>query len=291
MGSRRRRALTVGVAVLATICASVTTAAAADGRPATERDFDVDNFSDRSARIDNRWFPLAPGTQFVYQGEANRGAGLLPHRVVFTATDLTKEVAGVKTLVMWDRDFNVDRLAEEELTFHAQDDDGNVWNFGEYPEEYEDGEFAGAPSSWLAGVERARAGILMRGKPRRSRSTYLQGWAPHAEFRDRARVAGRGGDRECVPYDCYRDLLRIVEWAPLEPLDGEQVKHYAPGVGNVLVTPRGGEEQETLVLVEVRQLDRAELREARRAAHRLDRRARVHARRVFRGSEPLRTST
>ena len=28
---------------------------------------------------------------------------------------------------------------EGELTFHAQDDEGKVWNFGEYPEEYDDG--------------------------------------------------------------------------------------------------------------------------------------------------------
>jgi hypothetical protein len=91
-----------------------------------------------------------------------------------------------------------------------------------------------------------------------------------------------------VPHGCHEDLLTIEEWAPLEPNDGIQVKHYARGVGNILVTPRGGEEQETLVLVEVRELDRAELAEARRAARRLDRRARTHARSVFGGSAPVR---
>jgi hypothetical protein len=274
-------------AAVLTACASEDNAGSAGSNRMTERGFDPDTFSEASTRIDNPWFSLRPGTAFVYQGEANRGAGLLPHRVVFTVTDLTKEVAGVDTVVMWDRDFNEDVLAEEEITFHAQDDEGNVWNFGEYPEERENGRFAGAPSSWLAGVERALAGVLMRAQPRPGTSSYIQGWAPHVEFRDRARVAERGG-RECVPLGCYDDLLQIEEWAPLEPNDGRQIKHYAREVGNVLVEPRGGEEQETLVLVEVRELDRKERAEARRAAQRLDRRARVHARSVFRGSEPVR---
>ena len=41
------------------------------------------------------------------------------------------------------------RLQEQELAFFAQDDQGNVWNFGEYPEEYDNGKFTGAPSTWI----------------------------------------------------------------------------------------------------------------------------------------------
>jgi hypothetical protein len=289
MRPSRKFAAIASFVVLAAACGSDEAASVAEANRMTETGFEPGAFSAASTRIDNPWFTLRPGTAFVYQGEANRGAGLLPHRVVFTVTDLTKEIAGVDTVVMWDRDFNEDVLAEEEITFHAQDDEGNVWNFGEYPEERENGRFAGAPSSWLAGVDRALAGVLMRADPRPGPSTYTQGWAPHAEFRDKARVAGRGG-RECVPHGCHEDLLEIEEWAPLEPHDGIQIKHYARGVGNVLVEPRGGEEQETLVLVEVRQLDRRELAEARRAVRRLDRRARVHARSVFRGSAPVRSA-
>jgi len=104
----------------------------------TEKDFDPRNFSD-PLRIDNAWSPLEPGMRFVYEGRANRGQGRLPHRVVFTVTDLTKTIDGVRTVVLWDRDFNGGRLREGELAFHAQDDDGTIWNMGEYPEEYEGG--------------------------------------------------------------------------------------------------------------------------------------------------------
>ena len=54
----------------------------------TEKDFDPRNFS-APLRIDNAWSPLEPGMRFVYEGRANRGQGRLPHRVVFTVTDLT----------------------------------------------------------------------------------------------------------------------------------------------------------------------------------------------------------
>ena len=112
--------------------------------------FEDSNFS-HPTRIDNRWLPLAPGTQFVLSGRSNRGGKRLPHQVVLTVTDLTKVIDGVRTVVLWDRDFNMGRLTEAELAFDAQDDDGNVWNLGEYPEEYVGGVFHGAPSTWISG--------------------------------------------------------------------------------------------------------------------------------------------
>src|SRR4051812_15400087 len=171
----------------------------------TDKDFDRDNFS-HAARINNRWFPLLPGTQFIYQGHANRGQGPTRHRVIFTITDLTKVVDGVRTLVVWDRDLNAGHLVEGELAFHAQDDDGNVWNFGEYPEQWRKGRFAGAPDSWLAGRDGARAGILMRAEPRLGTPTYRQGWAPKIEFSDAAKIFKTQG-RTCVPVDCFRSVL------------------------------------------------------------------------------------
>src|SRR5512132_2007598 len=85
--------------------------------------------------IDNKWFPLIPGTQFTLDGQSDRGFGLRPHRVLFTVTDVTKVVNGVRTVLVWDRDIHGQdgQLVEEEIAFFAQDDRGNVWSFGEYP--------------------------------------------------------------------------------------------------------------------------------------------------------------
>jgi ketosteroid isomerase-like protein len=239
----------------------------------THRDYDRDNFSD-STNIDNEWSPLVPGTQFTYEGRSNRGEGRLPHRVVFTVTDLVKEIDGVETVVMWDRDYNAGKLLEGELAFFAQDDDGNVWNMGEYPEEYdEEGKFEGAPDTWIAGLEGAKAGILMRADPKVGTPSYRQGLAPKIEFADVAKVY-RTGQRSCVPGRCYDDVLVTDETNPLEPADGHQLKYYAPDVGNIRAAPgKGGKEREILVLVKVTRLPAGALFFVRKEALKLERRA------------------
>jgi hypothetical protein len=238
---------------------------------ATHRDFDSDNF-DTSTKIDNKFSPLVPGTQFVYEGRSNRGHGRLPHRVVFTVTDLTKVINGVRTVVMWDRDINAGKLLEAELAFHAQDNDGNVWNLGEYPEEREDGKVTGAPDTWLAGLDDANAGVLMRANPRVGTSSYRQGWVPSIEFGDLAKVY-KTGQRNCVPLGCYDNVLVTDETNPFEAADGHQLKYYAPGVGNIRAAPRGGKEKEILVLIEVRRLGRKALAKVREESLKLDKRA------------------
>jgi hypothetical protein len=237
----------------------------------TERDFDAGRFT-RANPVDNRWFPLTPGTRLEFAGQADRGGGLLPHRVVFTVTDLTKVIDGVRTVVILEHDLNQGELKERELAFHAQDRDGNVWHFGEYPEIWEEGKFLGADDTWIAGLARARPGILMRAEPQVGGPAYLQGTAPDIEFRDRAKDY-RTGQRSCVPVRCFSDVLITDEWNPLEPTEGHQRKFYAPGVGTIRVEPRGGPEKETLVLVDIKRLEPAELAAARTEALELDERA------------------
>jgi hypothetical protein len=244
----------------------------AEAKPAVHTDFDAKNFSD-STKIDNEYSPLEPGTQLVYEGRSNRGLGRLPHQVIFTVTDLTKEVNGVRTVVLWDRDVNAGKLLEGELAMWAQDDDGNVWLLGEYPEEYgERGQFEAAPDTWLAGVDRAQAGIMMRADPKSGTSRYHQGLAPTIGFADVARVE-KTGQRDCVPTGCYEDVVVTRETNPEEPDDGFQLKYYAPDVGNTRAAPRGGKEKEILVLIKVRKLGSKEMDEVRREASTLDKRA------------------
>ena len=261
-------------AASALLLASVAVTAGA-AQPSANRlpHFDPINFSN-STQIDNQWYPLVPGTQFIYEGSAVRGSGLRPHRVVFTVTDLTKVINGVRTVVMWDRDFNNGKLVEAELAFHAQDNAGNVWNLGEYPEEYERGKFAGASSTWIAGVGSTRAGILIRAhtNPRVGTPSYAQGWSPDILFSDRARVF-KIDQEVCVPFNCYEDVLVTDEFSVLEPGDGHQRKFYAPGVGTVLITAAGGKDLETLELIKIVQLSPEQLANAREKALKLDERA------------------
>jgi uncharacterized protein YbaA (DUF1428 family) len=247
--------------------------------------FEDATFADPTT-IDNPFLPLVPGTKLVLVGTAHRGQGMRAHRVVQIVTPVTKEVAGLRTLVVWDRDFQDGELVESEISFWAQDDAGNVWNVGEYPEEWEDGVLIGAPTTWLNGTQRARAGVHMLADPQPGGGSYLQGRAPAVEFLDRARVKA-ADQRTCVPTGCYRGVLVTDEWAPLEqPEDGHQLKYHAPGVGIVRVEAVGGEEQETLVLAKHEQLSRAELNEAIAKVLHLDQRAYVLAKDVWRGTAP-----
>ena len=227
--------------------------------------FNSSNFP-KSPKIDNRWLPLIPGTQLTLEGSTSQGV----HRVVFTVTDLTKVIDGVRTVVVWDRDFNDSQLAEAELSLFAQDNAGNVWNLGEYPEEYEGGKFVGAPSTWIAGVDGAEGGIHMLAKPKTGTGEYLQGWSPTIGFLDCAKVF-KLGQTACVPVNCYKDVLVTSETSPLDQGGGHQFKYHAPGVGIVQVGAVGDPQAETLVLTKLEHLGPSALAQAREEALKLDR--------------------
>jgi hypothetical protein len=236
-------------------------------------------------KITSQWMPLVPGTRMVLEGRANRGGGVLPHRITFTVTDLTKVIDGVPNLVTWDVDTDKNTVSEAELAFFAQDDGGNVWNFGEYPEEYKGGKFSGAPSTWIAGLSRAEAGIQVPAKVQLGTPEVLQGSSPDVEFLDCAKDV-KAADKACVPLGCYDQVRVVDERSPLAPDSGVQRKSYAPGVGNVRVEAVGDPEGETLVLVERATLSPAELAKAREETRKLDEHGRAtHP--IYKSSAPI----
>jgi hypothetical protein len=246
--------------------------------------FSAFNFSSPT-KIDNRWNPLVPGTQFTLNGVADRGGGLLPHEVITTVTDLTKVVDGVRAVVILERDLNEGEVQEAELNFQAQDNGANIWNLGEYPEEYENGKFHAAPDVWIAGQEEAQPGNSMIGNPQLGTPEYLQGWAPEIEFLDCATVS-KMQQRTCVPAGCYEDVMITDERSPLEPDSGHQLKYYAPGVGNVQVGAVNDPEGETLVLSKVSQLSPEDMAKVRQQALELEKRA-YKVSPLYRKSQPV----
>jgi hypothetical protein len=236
------------------------------------KDFDRGNFDD-STIVDNIWFPLEPGSYSAFEGSAIDDGERITRRVVTIVTDLTKEIDGVNSVVVWERDYNDGQLVEAELGFFAQDNDGNVWHMGEYPEEFEDGEVDKAPG-WLAGLEGATAGIAMRAEPRLETPGYAQGYAPPPiNWNDRGRVHNVG-EKVCVPVGCYEDVL-VIEEFERNITGAYQLKYYAPGVGDVKVGWRGPEEEEKegLGLVKNVRLSPDALAEARANALELEERA------------------
>jgi hypothetical protein len=237
----------------------------------------------RPLDVDNQMFPLTAGTQFTYRGTIVEGGAAKPHSVVFTVTDLSKVVDHVRSVVAWDRDFLRGKLQEQELAFFAEDDRGNVWNFGEYPEEYQNGKFTGAPSTWIRGTAGAYGGIHMLARPTAG-AHYREGLVPSIGFDDVSRVA-RTNAATCVPAGCYRHVLLINETSPNDPASGHQLKYYAPRVGLVRVGARGGDSQEFLTLVAVRHLDDRAMAQVRAQVLAMDRRA-YRVAKVYRTTGP-----
>jgi hypothetical protein len=228
---------------------------------------------ENSADVTHRWYPLQPGTRLDYRGTSVEDGERLNHGVTIIVTDLTKVVDGVENVVVWERDYTEGELAETELALFAEDRDGNIWHMGEYPEEWEEGEFVKAPA-WVHGIAGATAGVTIPGSPTEGTPDYAQGFAPPPiSWQDRGQVL-KTGERTCVPQDCYADVVVIAEFERSVP-GAFQDKSYAPGVGVVRVGWRGKNDdtKEVLELVDFQTLTDQEMEEVHREALALEDRA------------------
>ncbi len=254
-------------------------------KPQDHQELRSGDFNDQSTTIDNEWFPLKPGTRFVWEGTIVDADGdKQPHRVVLTVTDLTKVISGVRTVVCWDQDLEDGELVEAEIVFFAQNKKGEVWHFGQYPEEYDEGEVVKSPG-WLHGFDESRAGIHMPAKPKLGDPSFRQGWAPKVPWTDSA-VVHKTGLKLTVPYGSFEDVL-VVDESNLEEPDSHQLKYYARGIGNIKVGFLGKDEKsEKLELTKVEKLDATEMAEAREAAWKLEQKAAERLQEVFGGLKP-----
>lgn len=239
-------------------------------------DFHVDNFDHTSITINNRFFPLIPGMQYTYEGSTVEDGETEPHRVVFNVTDLVKTIGGVRTVVIWERDFKGDDLEEDELTFFAQDKSGNVWHLGQYSELWEGPEFSAGRAWWVGHPHGARAGIMMKADPQLGTPSWSEGYAPPPYFwTDRARVY-RADQKTKVRAGSY-DGIVVTEEFNAQEHGAFQLKYYAPGVGVVRVGWRGNDTStESLELVKAQQLDSARIAKVRAGALELETRASLY---------------
>lgn len=239
------------------------------------RTFDRKNF-DRTPIDVNPWVPMAPGIQTIMKGYVNIGGRRVPHVRVVTITDVTKQIDGVRAILVLDQDFNGGQLSEQAVDYLAEDVGGNIWYLGSYTEAYEGGQFLNAQDAWLAGVFGAVPGLFFPGDPKPGTPSFYQVQVPGVE-ESTAEVADVGR-RTCVPYKCYSDVVVLLE-------QGTENKFWAPGVGQILTEPLSGAAQETEELVNIRELSGKALDELSAEALRLDRNASSTVPSVFQGSQ------
>jgi membrane-associated phospholipid phosphatase len=200
--------------------------------------------ADFVSSIDNPYFPLIPGTVFHLRGETEDGV----ETEAITVTECTKEVMGVRTTVINDVVKVDGKVVEATLDWYAQDVDGNVWYFGEDTAEYENGKIINRHGAWEAGVDGAQPGIIMSADPQvldSYRQEYYEG-----EAEDMFWVVGTG-ESLSVPLGEFDDVVRVLEFNPLEPRVVVE-KRYAPGIGLLVERALSGgkENVELLEIIE-----------------------------------------
>ena len=191
---------------------------------------------------DNPYFPLVPGTEYHYQSRTKDGL----ETETFVVTGDTKVIQGVTTRVIQDDVWLDGVLIEHTLDWFAQDEEGNVWYFGEDVTNIDpDTGEIDHEGSWEHGKLGAQAGIIMLAAPQVGDS-YDEENAP-GEAEDHAEVLALDAKVK-VPAGRFTDCLQTENTTPLEP-DVLENKFYAPGVGLVLEINLTDKDKNVLVSV------------------------------------------
>ena len=187
----------------------------------------------------NPYFPLIRGRTRIYKSATQT--------VTVTVTDATKVILGVTCAVIHDVVEDNGEVIEDTKDWYAQDISGNVWYFGEIVQDFEDGELVSIEGSFTAGVNGAKAGLIMKARLAVG-DVYRQEFSLN-NAEDVARVLSLTGSARVPAARCNRTCLVTRDFTPLEPGVFER-KYYAPGVGSILeVNPTTGKRLE---IVEIR---------------------------------------
>ena len=185
----------------------------------------------------NPYFPLIRGRTTVFKGPGET--------ITFTITTETREILGVKCAVI--HDTVVDRsgrLIEDTVDWYAQDVLGNVWYFGERAQNFKGGYLDNLGGSWVAGVNGAKAGIIMRALPAPS-LTYREEFSLGVA-EDLSEIMSLTGSAKVPAAACEGNCLVTRNFTPIEP-GAVTTKYYLRGVGAILEVDAGSGERKELV--------------------------------------------
>lgn len=204
--------------------------------------------ADFTTEIDNRYWPMTPGTRWIYRETDEEGKEL---QVVVTVSSETREIAnGVTARIVRDTVTQEGELVEDTFDWYAQDEKGNIWYLGEDTAEFENGKVKTKAGSFEAAVDGALPGIIMPADPAdgmQYRQEYHEGVAE-----DNGEIVSTDEQAE-VPAGHYRHTVLTKDTITIDP-DVLEYKLYAPGVGPVLVlgvSGGGGREE----LLSIRHVD------------------------------------
>ena len=209
-----------------------------------------------TTRIDNPWWPMAPGMRWTYSETDTEGS---EQRVEVTVTSATKRIAnGVTARVVRDTVTEDGEVVEDTFDWYAQDAEGNVWYLGEETKEFEEGRATTSAGSFEAGVDGAQAGIVVPAHPEVGmayRQEYYRG-----EAEDNGEILSLDEMAE-VPAGRFDEVLLTKDTNAIEPHVLEY-KLYARGTGPVLAVGVSGGPGSREELIRVDHVGAAEARAA-----------------------------
>lgn len=231
------------MSVSATTGIAVATGAAPRGGdlPEGSEPFDLDPAS-FTVDIDNPYWPMEPGTRWIYRETDAEGTVL---KVVVTVTSETKEIAnGVTARVVRDTVTEDGAVVEDTFDWYAQDADGNIWYLGEDTAEFEKGKITTGSGSFEAGIDGALPGVAVPANPVDDLHYRQEYYAGEAE--DQGEILSVD-EQVQVTAGHYEHVLMTKDTNPIEPKVLE-FKFYAPGVGPVLaIAVSGSSDREELL--------------------------------------------
>ena len=190
-----------------------------------------------SIDIDNPYWPMAPGSKWVYSETDTEGT---KEDVVVEVTDETKMISnGIEARVI--RDTVSENGVPVEITddWYAQDKAGNIWYLGEYVTNYKNGKVVDHGGSFEAGIDGAQPGIAMPANPEPGLSYRQEYYKGEAE--DKAAVITVGEERVQVPFGYFdKHVLMTRDLVPTEP-KVQELKFYSPNVGPLLSVHTDGD--------------------------------------------------
>ncbi|NOJ27402.1 MAG: hypothetical protein DA330_05265 [Nitrososphaera sp.] len=170
------------------------------------------------------YFILEPGAQLVLEQRDGRDKVQL----AVTVLDETKIVDGIETRVVEEKESENGEIVEISRNYFAIcSQTKDVFYFGETVDFYQDGEVANHEGSWLAGLDGAKAGIIMPGRPEIGMKYYQEVAPEIAE--DRAEIISLD-EVVVTPAGRFEKVLKVQEENPLEGRETEY-KFHVKGIG------------------------------------------------------------
>jgi hypothetical protein len=181
------------------------------------------------AGVDHSFFPILPGWTWVYEGEDDG----LPLREEMRSLADRRSILGVACTALEERTFVDGALVGVSTEWFAQDDEGNVWKFGEESFESDGVGLVPADDSWIANPSGPGPWMAFAAHPRVG-DRYV-GHGPGGPDVHEVTALDATAD---VPAGAFVGCMQVVE-NPDDPEDSDVIL-YAPGVGRVSETNPSG---------------------------------------------------